>query len=61
MNKNYFDKNLYESCFRLLKTLSVNGMLSLENVFSSGILGRIEEFLINDVLYGYILGKITFK
>jgi hypothetical protein len=53
LNENQ-DLNFYESCLRLLKTLALSKLFSVEKCFSSGFLNEIDEYLLNDICFQYI-------
>ncbi len=55
------DFDLIECCLRFLKTLSQKDLLSIEECHYSGILKKIDEFLINSICFEYISGKIVYK
>lgn len=46
--------SLYESAFRLMKNLALSNMLSIEKVSQSGFINKLDQFLMNDILYQYI-------
>ncbi len=54
LDVNSITKSFYESSFRLLKSLAINGMLSLERFFNMGFINNLQKYLINDVCFQYI-------
>jgi hypothetical protein len=48
------DISFSESCFRLLKSLALQNLFSIEKCFHLGFINHIDEYLENDVCYQYI-------
>jgi hypothetical protein len=54
---NSVDKNFYESPLRLLKSLALNNLLSIDKFFSSGIISKLDKLLISDISFQYVSSK----
>lgn len=57
-NPSSHDVSFYESCFRLLKSLAVQNLFSIEKCFQNGFINIIEDYLLNDICYQYISSNI---
>lgn len=60
-NQEINETSFYESCLRLLKSLALHNLFSVEKCFNTGFVNKLEDLLLNDICFQYVLGKILIK